>query len=68
MPYSFALEQIREILSDKSKKDADHQLLKDLFKDAVKSGKLKSIAYDPVKRRMILQAPAKKASGKTTQD
>lgn len=68
MPYSFALEQIREILSDKSKKDADHQLLKDLFKDAVKSGKLKSIAYDPVKRRMIPQAPAKKASGKTTQD
>ncbi len=52
MPYQFAVEQIREALSEKELAESDRKLMQSLFSKAVSDGTLRSEAYDPVKRRM----------------
>ncbi len=68
MPYQFAVEQIREALSERELVEADRKLMRSLFSRAVSDGKLRPGAYDPVKRRMKNGAPAAKAPASDKKD
>lgn len=52
MPYSFATEQIRDMLSEKYKRDSESRLMRSLFKKAVEDGSLKPVGFDPVAHRI----------------
>ena len=60
MPYSFAEEQIRDMLLEQGKRDADRRLMQSLFDDAVRTGRLKTVGFDPVKHTMLQSAPESK--------
>lgn len=53
MPYSFAEEQIREMIMQQGKRDSDRRLMQSLFDNAVKSGRLKKESFDPVRHKML---------------
>lgn len=53
MPYSFAEEQIREMIMQQGKRDSDRRLMQSLFDNAVKSGRLKQESFDPVRHKML---------------
>lgn len=59
MPYSFATEQIRDMLSEKYKRDSESRLMRSLFKKAVEDGSLKPVGFDPVAHRIRPVATAK---------
>ncbi len=64
MPYSFAKEQIQESMIQSGKRDMDARLMQSLFNNALKTGKLKAVSFDPVKHRMIPHANPLSSSNK----
>ncbi len=58
MPYSFATEQIREMMSEKYKRDSESRLMQSLFRKAIDDGSLKAEGFDPVGHRMKPEMPS----------
>lgn len=59
MPYSFATEQIREMMSEKYKRDSESRLMQSLFRKAIDDGSLKAEGFDPVGHRMKPEMPSR---------
>lgn len=52
MPFEFASEQIKEILALDDKRGAERRLMQSLFDNAIESGKLKIVGFDPINHKL----------------
>lgn len=53
MPYEYARQKIKQILSSRALSDRKEKLVSDIYKQQIKKGVLKPGAYDPVSHQMV---------------